>query len=150
MGLEECAQHIPVKDLTIPIDLDKLNYDKKLLLNFIHEEIKESCEWLEFKIEYCGNIRQRKVYKKVTFYGAARMIQEKVLKLVEKNVEDALRFSELLIRCEVAVKDHDLRLTGDEEIEFFNFFETYSSHAMSIKKINYGMDFNKNIVQELI
>lgn len=126
-------------------DLDKINEARKTLLHFLVEKINDSTGILKYHIDYLIDYTSKStVHSTVTFEGEARRIQEECRRLVEGKVDDALRFSELLMRLVLYNPSQDLKLTFSDEIELFEYLKNFALNEISIKNINVNteLDFN--------
>lgn len=64
------------------------------------------------------------------------MIQEQGIRLVEKRVDNPLRFTELLMRCVLYDPEHRLELTIYDKEELEKYLEIFALQKCSIEKIN--------------
>lgn len=124
-------------------DTEKILEARNFLLEFFICKIKNSNGVLDYKIDYSIERTTTGIstkHSRVTFEGTARMIQEQGIRLVEKRVDNPLRFTELLMRCVLYEPTHRLELTIYDEEELEKYLETFALQKCSIEKIYYKLE----------
>lgn len=123
-------------------DQAKILDARNFLISFLAEKINDCNEILDYKIKYTVDrgIALKIIRKSVTFNGGARRIQEECRRFVENSVDDALRFSELLMRCAIYCPTRELELTISEEIELNDYLEIFALRNHKIQKIVLSFD----------
>lgn len=123
-------------------DSAKILEARNFLISFITQKINASNEILDYKINYTVDrgIKLEVIRKRVTFQGGARRIQEECIRLVENRVDDALRFSELLMRCVIYCPTRELELTIYENLELNDYLEIFALKNHKIQKIVVSFD----------
>lgn len=132
-------------------DYKKISEARNYLLEFIAREIDQSNGILEYKIRYSVDKKNggcEITHTHVCFEGAARLIQEKCIRLVENRVDDALRFSELLMRCALYDPERSLDLTIYDGAELHEYLEIYALNKCRVERINYDLEFETGIKHE--
>ena len=124
-------------------DYKKISEARNFLLEFLAREIEKSNEILEYKIDYSIDKKNDGcviTHTRVHFEGAARLIQEKCIRLVENRVDDALRFSELLMRCALYDPERKLDLTIYDGEELHEYLEIFALNKCRVEKIKINFD----------
>lgn len=131
-------------------DSAKILEARNFLISFITQKINASNEILDYKINYTVDkgIKLEVIRKRVTFQGGARRIQEECIRLVENSVDDALRFSELLMRCALYDQERSLDLTIYDGAELHEYLEIYALNKCRVERINYDLEFETGIKHE--